>query len=69
MSFTTEIKNEICSNDYSKLENMTDIPCYEKNPNTCEEYNETDLNSKEATEPYVINKTDNIFNSSRNRSQ
>ena len=49
------------NDDYSKLENMTDIPCYEKNPNTCEEYNETDLNSKEATEPYIINKTDNIL--------
>ena len=35
------------NDDYSKLENMTDIPCYKKEPNKCHEYNETDINSKE----------------------
>ena len=49
------------NDDYSKLENMTDITCYKKEPNTCEEFNETDINSKEVTDPYVINKTDNIL--------
>ena len=49
------------NDDYSKLENMTDIPCYEKEPKTCDKYNETDLNSKEITEPYIINNTENIL--------
>ena len=31
------------NDDYSKLENMTDIPCYKKEPNKCLEYNETDI--------------------------
>ena len=49
------------NDDYSKLENMTDIPCYKKEPNKCHDYNETDINSKEETEPYVINNTGNIL--------
>ena len=31
MSFTTEIKNEICSNDYSKLENIALLSGYIRN--------------------------------------
>ena len=49
------------NNDYSKLENMTDIPCYKKESNKCHEYNETDLNSKEETEPYIIKNNSNIL--------
>ena len=54
-------KKRKINDDFSKLENMTDIPCYKKVPNTCNEYNETDLNSKEDTQPYIINKTEKIL--------
>ena len=37
MSFTTEIKNEICSNDYSKLENICLLSGYVRNNATFED--------------------------------
>ena len=37
MSFTTEIKNEICSNDYSKLENICLLSGYIRNNATVED--------------------------------
>ena len=56
-NFTIRKINE----DYSKRDNMTDIPCYEKESKNCDEYNETDLNSKEEPEPYIVNKSENIL--------
>ena len=49
------------NNDYTKLENITDIPCYRKTPNECDEYNETDPNNREETDPYIIHKDENIL--------
>ena len=49
------------NNDFSKLEQMTDIPCYEKNPNNCDDFNETDKSSSKVTDPYLIQNEDNIF--------
>ena len=56
-----EFKIRKINEDYSKLENLTDIPCFKKEPNTCDEYNETNPNSQTKNDPYILNKTDNLI--------
>ena len=56
-----EFKIRKINEDYPKLENMTDIPCFKKQPNTCDEYNETNPNSQTKNAPYILNKTDNLI--------
>ena len=56
-----EFKIRKINEDYSKLENMTDFPCFKKEPNTCDEYNETNPNSQTKNDPYILNKTDNLI--------
>ena len=49
------------NDDYTKLLTITEEPCYNKTPNQCDDYNETDPNNKEETDPYVINNDENIL--------
>ena len=56
-----EFKIRKINEDYSKLEDMTDIPCFKKEPNTCDEYNVTNPNSKIKSDPYTINKTNTVI--------
>ena len=49
------------NDDYSKLKNLTEKPCYEKTPNECEKYNEFDPKNSSDLTPYLIKDGDNIL--------
>ena len=56
-NFTLREEND----DYSKLNGLTEKPCYEKSPNECEKYNEFDPKNSSDLTPYTVKSGDNIL--------
>ena len=48
------------NDDFSKLDDLTEKPCYKKSPNKCQEFKEFDTSSNDMT-PYVVKDEDNIL--------
>jgi secreted Zn-dependent insulinase-like peptidase len=55
-NFTLREKND----DFSKLDDLTEKPCYKKSPNKCQEFKEFDTSSNDMT-PYVVKDEDNTL--------
>ena len=49
------------NNDYSKLNDLTEKPCYEKSANECAKYKEFDPKNSSDLEPLIVKDKDNVL--------
>ena len=56
-----KFKSRGINEDYTKLEDLTEKPCYENKPNNCKEYKEFDIYNDSDLEPYVVENSEKII--------